>query len=332
MPKKKYKILEETERDLAHNGTVYRIQALGDFHLANGAKVCEGELGGWVTGEGNLSHEGCCWIADEAIASGNSWVTGTAYLHGECHVRAQAQVFGGIIGDSAVIQGCCKIGEGVEIEGTSEIIGNAVLSGRVEVTGHSNICDCATVYSSLVCGAASITIHNSWIGGYATIDEGVQLTNSRVSGYAHIFNRNAGTYELNNIVVAGDAVIGGNSDYFTAGPITIEFEYVRGRDSRLWEDVFVINLLVVPTDGQTPDNHTYICNDRATFYSTRQLDVIGITFHSEPDNMYLWSGLSCGFSVLGVDPNFQGTPAETFYDIYHTAVKILQCKFCGVQQ
>ena len=61
----KYELTEETTNGL------HRIRALKDF-----ANVKAGELGGWIESERNLSHEGNCWVSEDARVSGNAWVYG----------------------------------------------------------------------------------------------------------------------------------------------------------------------------------------------------------------------------------------------------------------
>ena len=82
----KYKL---TDEKIKHNGrTLYRIQALKDF-----GDVKAGELGGYVESETNLSHEGNCWVADEAKVfheariSDNAWVYDDAQVYGDTEIK-----------------------------------------------------------------------------------------------------------------------------------------------------------------------------------------------------------------------------------------------------
>jgi hypothetical protein len=68
---KKYRLTDE--KILVGCRTLYRIQALRDF-----GDVKEGEFGGWIESEKNLSHEGSAWISGDARVSGNAWVYGDA--------------------------------------------------------------------------------------------------------------------------------------------------------------------------------------------------------------------------------------------------------------
>lgn len=62
---KKYRLTDD--KIIVGCRTLYRIQALRDF-----GDVKEGEFGGWIESEKNLSHEGSAWIY------GNAWVYGDA--------------------------------------------------------------------------------------------------------------------------------------------------------------------------------------------------------------------------------------------------------------
>lgn len=77
---KKYKLTSETT---VFNGvTLYRIEALKDF-----AKVKKGDKGGFVQSEDNLSHNGDCWVYD------NAKVCGKAEVYNYAEVRGDAKVY-----------------------------------------------------------------------------------------------------------------------------------------------------------------------------------------------------------------------------------------------
>jgi hypothetical protein len=71
--KKKYRLTEDTEEI---NGVLlHRIEALKDF-----SDVEAGKKGGWIEKEDNLSHEGDCWVYDNAQVYGDAQVSGNARL------------------------------------------------------------------------------------------------------------------------------------------------------------------------------------------------------------------------------------------------------------
>lgn len=75
------------EKKINDSGVVLsRIKAITSF-----GDVKEGDLGGWIESEENLSHDGEAWIYDEAAAYGNSDVRGNAKL------RNSAEIFGDIV-------------------------------------------------------------------------------------------------------------------------------------------------------------------------------------------------------------------------------------------
>lgn len=71
--KKKYELTEETLEIDGH--VLHRIIALRSF-----GEVKEGELGGWIEKESNLSHEGDCWIYNDAIVFDNAKIKGNAKI------------------------------------------------------------------------------------------------------------------------------------------------------------------------------------------------------------------------------------------------------------
>ena len=75
--------------------TLHRIKAVRDF-----GNVCEGELGGFIQSENNLSHEGDAWVYHnakvygEAIVYDDAVVYDDARVHGDARVYNNAAVFG----------------------------------------------------------------------------------------------------------------------------------------------------------------------------------------------------------------------------------------------
>ena len=67
---KKYELTKKTKKTETGE-IVYRIRALKSWEV-QGRVVNKGDLGGWVQSEDNLSHEGGCWLFDEAMGYQNS--------------------------------------------------------------------------------------------------------------------------------------------------------------------------------------------------------------------------------------------------------------------
>lgn len=72
---KKYKLLKDDY--IKYIGrTLYRIKALKDF-----GDVKAGEIGGYIESENNLSHNGECWVYDDAKVFENAEVYGNAIIN-----------------------------------------------------------------------------------------------------------------------------------------------------------------------------------------------------------------------------------------------------------
>ena len=99
---------------------LWRIRACKDF-----GNVKKGEVGGLVESEKNLSHEGNCWVTDDAKVFGNARVYGDAQVNGEAMVYGDAQVYGNAL-----------------VTGGAHVYGNARVYGDAQVDGY----DCSDVY------------------------------------------------------------------------------------------------------------------------------------------------------------------------------------------
>ena len=86
----KMKKYELTTNTIVHNGrTLYQIKALMNFGI-----IREGDLGGYIESEKNLSQEGNAWVYDNAKVCGNAWVCGNAEVCGNAKVYGNAKVCG----------------------------------------------------------------------------------------------------------------------------------------------------------------------------------------------------------------------------------------------
>jgi UDP-3-O-[3-hydroxymyristoyl] glucosamine N-acyltransferase len=100
MSNKKYELINYNPKT-----SLYRIRALLDFGI-----VKAGDIGGWVSGEHNLSHEGNCWVFDNArvfdraVVSDNAQVFDKASVSGNARVSGNDQIFANAVvcDDSAV--------------------------------------------------------------------------------------------------------------------------------------------------------------------------------------------------------------------------------------
>ena len=142
---KKYELTGESKECFGRK--LFRIKALISF-----GNVKEGELGGWIEKEQNLSH------------FGNAWVGGNAQVYENARVWQDAQVY-----DDAVVFGNAWISD------KAQVCGHAMVHGDVWVCGSALVCDSARVCNNaLVCGNAFVSNEaqvcgNARICGRATI-------------------------------------------------------------------------------------------------------------------------------------------------------------------
>ena len=137
---KKYKL---TQTSIKIKGTtLYQIQALRSF-----GSIKEGDFGGWIEHEGNLSHSGSAWIRD------NAQVYNNVRIRGNAQNRDNAQISGNVvICDSTLICHNAEISEDVEVSGYAQIRNNAQISGRSQISGDSIICG-----NTVICNYAEIS-------------------------------------------------------------------------------------------------------------------------------------------------------------------------------
>ena len=172
---KKYKLTNETIEYKGH--TLYRIEALRDF-----SDVHEGEKGGFVESENNLSHYDNCWIYDCAK------VYDDAIVYGDAKIKDYVNVF-----NYSEIYGNAVIFDNVKIYDHAKISGNVYISGNSEIYEYASIHGSAFVGDFAKVRGTSTVIDDAIIGNYAIID-GIAF----IDGHTKI---------------VGDAIVNKNSDY-----------------------------------------------------------------------------------------------------------------------
>ena len=147
--KKKYELTSET---IKFNGvTLHRIKALKDF-----SDVKEGDLGGWIEKEENLSQMGNAWVYSNAKVYGNAKVFGDAQVFCDAEVYGNAQVYG-----NAEVYGYALVYDNAEIYHNAKVFGNAEICGNAEVFGNAKICGNAVVKNN----EDYIVFKNFWSSG-----------------------------------------------------------------------------------------------------------------------------------------------------------------------
>ena len=144
MSNQKYEIT-----DIAHEKYpfLHRIRALRDI----GSDVKEGDIGGFVESESNLSTEtdDAAWIYNDAIATGNAYVDKAsrlrdraiicdcAYvsqgsvLYGDARAEDNAYIRGSVLKDHARASGNAMILDSTDTHMNPELSGNSVIYGKI---------------------------------------------------------------------------------------------------------------------------------------------------------------------------------------------------------
>lgn len=131
---KKYELLKDDCINYCGK-TLYRIKALRNFR---GIEV--GDIGGYVQSEDNLSHNGDCWVFD------NAKVFNSARIHDDARIFENAKVY-----DEAEVFGSAKI------YGNAKIYDEAGIFDNATVFENARVCNNARIkYNAIVYGNAKI--------------------------------------------------------------------------------------------------------------------------------------------------------------------------------
>lgn len=190
---KKYRLTEETKE--VNGKKLYRIQAIKSF-----GDVKSGELGGWIESDDNLSHEGNCWVYDNAQVYENAMVYDNARVYGEAEVYENARVC-----RSSRVYGNARVYGNSQVFETSLVYDNAHVYGNARVYGKANVYNNAYVY-----GNAEV-YGDSWVYGNANV-----FGNSEVYGNANVFGN---AEVIGNAKVYENALIKQKKDFICILPI-----------------------------------------------------------------------------------------------------------------
>ena len=157
---KKYKISTEEEDSLKIDTdnrkiALHRIIALQDIVIGSKVIAKKGEKGGYIQSEKNLSTEGACWIAGDALVCENAIVQDDSFVDGEA-----------------------------EVYGNAKITGNSIVTGKAEVYGDAKVTDSQIKDNAEIYGDA--TVNASQVIDNAEIFGDAELSYATVSGKEEI--------------------------------------------------------------------------------------------------------------------------------------------------
>ena len=118
---KKYELVKEDSiKEWGYN--LYRIRALKDFN-----NVKKGDLGGYIAKEQNLSHDGDCWVHNNAKVFGNARVCDDAEVYNNARVCDNARVYG-----NAKVYGNARVFNNAKVYGNARVYSNADISNTTD--------------------------------------------------------------------------------------------------------------------------------------------------------------------------------------------------------
>ncbi len=196
---KKYELTDETMEYKGH--TLHRI-----IYVKNTGAIRKGMLGGFVESEDNLSHEGNCWIGENAMVFGKAKVIESAY------VGDRAIIYGDdkapLISGHVVIFSDTEIYGDVKISGTCSIFGKSII--KTLQGGNINISEYVTMKNANLTTAKSITITDSvGIADSFLIDD-IVIVNDIVIKNSMV----VGPIEISKSVVINNCNVSGASGRF----------------------------------------------------------------------------------------------------------------------
>lgn len=134
MKKEKYELTDEWRKGF-DGEKVYRIVAMRDIPVHD---VSKGDMGGFLSGYGNLSQIGDSWVAGEAIVEGeayvcgDAWVAGKARVFGKSRLEEKAYVYRSARIGNSKLNGDCEV-YGTAIVNSSKIEGKVIIKGKAEL-------------------------------------------------------------------------------------------------------------------------------------------------------------------------------------------------------
>lgn len=162
-----------------------RLQALRDIP-EHGVKA--GDLGGYVTKKVKLSHEGSCWIGEEAQVLGDVTITDNVYIGDNATINASYTSWNYMYPGNLLISDNVRITGSVLIElyhfsekipaQNKTIQGNVVITDNASLLNPSQIKGDVKIHGAATVGSHSILTDFTEIFGNVTIDESCKITGS----------------------------------------------------------------------------------------------------------------------------------------------------------
>lgn len=133
---KKYELIDVGD-NYDGNRKVYRIKALIDF-----GNVKKGDIGGYLESEANLSHQGNCWVYDDAYVidkakvyenatiATNAWISDNAEVYGQARVYGRATIY-----HHAKVYDEARVYDDAKVYNSARVFGHAIVHGHARIKG-----------------------------------------------------------------------------------------------------------------------------------------------------------------------------------------------------
>lgn len=190
----------EKKYEMIPEGNLFRIKALRSF-----GDVIKGQLGGFIEKEDNLSHEGDCWIYD------NAQVRHDAKVYENAKIKKNAYIFG-----DAKVYGNAEVSGSVSVFDYAEVYGNAIVYGIAQIYYEAHVYDYAQVYgysriggTAHVCDKAHV-YGNAYIYGNACIrsqEDYIVFKNWWSSGRYFTWTRSNDMWKVGCFYGTGEALV-----------------------------------------------------------------------------------------------------------------------------
>ena len=195
---KKFELTEETKDYFGR--IFFRIVALVDIPDLS---VVRGHKGGWLESESCLSHQGDCWVKNDAMIEDGSTVSGDAVITGTAYVGNNSSVSGYAIvdGDARVLTS--RIYEQALIDDSARVENSSIL-GRATIKGNAIVKDSRIDTEVIIDENASVQcsellgLERSAISGQAKV-ENLTITSGNPVKDLYI----TGNSEVHDVTISG---------------------------------------------------------------------------------------------------------------------------------
>lgn len=219
---KKYELLKDDTIEVEGH-TLHRIRLLKDL-----GHVKAGTLGGYIEKEENLSHNGNCWVANEAKVYGDASVRENAIVDDVAVVKDRAIIMesayicdGAVVCNHAIIRGIASVNEDAVVGGEVDVSESSYICGNSSIKGEGFICD------------------GAYIGGNTDIDGDFEIYDCVILG---------GKINGTNVTIKGDVLISEGADIsgdsFINGGAKINFKVAQASDYFTYRDPSLPHVIV----------------------------------------------------------------------------------------